>query len=774
MKKTKSTDNANTTGLIAWLDNTRVVLPLKGVETRFSITGPLAQVEMDQIYFQDNKKPLDVTYTFPLPDGASVYRCELHTNDRVIKAKVKAVDEAREIAAEGKKKGHRTMLVEEVRGNLFELNLGLLMPGDTAIIRMAWFQQMEQEDGLHSLRLPFTPGVRYIPGSPLLRQNKGKGSADDTDRSPDASRLTPPRIDSLHPDAAYIHVAGTMENMDADAIALTSPTHVLSVSQKESSIILELAGKGEVPDRDLIIRYRPPQAQGPIATAWSTREGDNTYALVQFTAPALPENIPFVPSDVYFLLDRSGSMSGENWSACSKAFRGFLNALDARDRVWVTFFESEFMDLAEKPLPPAAILAEPVVKNLENWPTGGGTELWPALQHVLAKTGEFSRKRRKIIVLITDGQVGDEAKITKDMQNYPDVILHTFGIDRAVNDSFLKELARQQGGLCTLRTPQEDVEGAITGLAKQLGTPALSELSFEGPWEAPRPIRTSLAGNESITFVLRHSGPNIGGLFIKGLTASREPISIEAMLQDNSSHQAIPLLWKKQRIDTLLADDETESEAVALACEAGLLCRGTAFVAVDEAERFIGTSLVEHLYQPSVLQDTGRVARSMSAPMFSARPSPARFLKKMLSRREIDAEDLCMDAVPPIMLDVDHSMVCREFVDDTPPAPPAGGSLISSRGPSWITELPVLMGGDPVLARAFAEWLDQWMESDPAKADARREAIQQLLTQLALFGPTDSFTPLEHFLNEADFAQSPFHSGALAALAEWKQTLPVA
>ena len=208
---------------------------------------------MDQVYFQDNKKPLDVTYTFPLPDGASIYRCELHTNDRMVKAVVKPVDEARMMAEEGKKKGHRTVLVEEVRGNLFELQLGLLMPGDTVIVRIAWFQQLEVEDTLHSLRLPFTPGVRYIPGQPLLRQNKGKGMANDTDQSPDASRLTPPRIDSLHPDAAYVHIQGTINSLDLDVISLASPTHLLCVAQSGEDISLTLAGKGDVPDRDLII-----------------------------------------------------------------------------------------------------------------------------------------------------------------------------------------------------------------------------------------------------------------------------------------------------------------------------------------------------------------------------------------------------------------------------------------------------------------------------------------------------------------------------------------
>ena len=37
-------------GLLAWLQGTRVRLPLKGVECRFEVNGPVASVELDQIY----------------------------------------------------------------------------------------------------------------------------------------------------------------------------------------------------------------------------------------------------------------------------------------------------------------------------------------------------------------------------------------------------------------------------------------------------------------------------------------------------------------------------------------------------------------------------------------------------------------------------------------------------------------------------------------------------------------------------------------------------
>src|SRR4029077_2490532 len=75
-------------GLIAWLEQTKISLPLKGVECAFNVCGDVVSVEIDQIFHQNSQQPLDCLYTFPLPAGAAVYRCEMHLDGRVIRGPV--------------------------------------------------------------------------------------------------------------------------------------------------------------------------------------------------------------------------------------------------------------------------------------------------------------------------------------------------------------------------------------------------------------------------------------------------------------------------------------------------------------------------------------------------------------------------------------------------------------------------------------------------------------------------------------------------------------
>ena len=87
-------------GLVAWLEQTKITLPLKGVECRFNICGDVASVEIDQIFQQNSSRPLDCLYTFPLPASAAVFRCEMHVNGRVISARVEEHERAKELAQE--------------------------------------------------------------------------------------------------------------------------------------------------------------------------------------------------------------------------------------------------------------------------------------------------------------------------------------------------------------------------------------------------------------------------------------------------------------------------------------------------------------------------------------------------------------------------------------------------------------------------------------------------------------------------------------------------
>jgi hypothetical protein len=311
-------------------------------------------------------------------------------------------------------------------------------------------------------------------------------------------------------------------------------------------------------------------------------------------------------------------MQGLKWQKAAEAFRAFLSALGPQHRVWATFFDTRFRDLAEKPLPAQTLLSDATVRNLEALGTGGGTELLPGLEHVLTKIAEHSADRPASLLLITDGQVGNESTVLQRLARQSQLRVNVFGIDVAINDGFLKKLAAQHNGASCLLTPQDDIVGAVARLGSRLRRPVLTSIRVPDGWELPGKALPDLFEAEVLSLPLKATAGSDHG----------KTITISGNLPDGTTANynfdllatgapAISLLWARRRIDSLLAQNQTDA-AIALAKQVNLVCEGAAFVAWDDTEKVPISSPDAEVYQPAMLTKhlAGRMA--FAAGAFSA------------------------------------------------------------------------------------------------------------------------------------------------------------
>ncbi len=580
-------------GLFVIIESRRVVLPLKGVECDFSVRGGVAEVCMTQIFRQENRKPLDCEYLFPLPADGSAYSCEAEINGRIIRAEIKERQEARKFVAEKKAEGRRTALVESERDNLFTISLGNVQPDDLVIVRLKYIQPLRTLGALRSIEIPFCPGVRYIPGNPLLRSNRGKGTQDDTNEVPDASRITPVRIDELHPDAAFVDVRGTLDGEFTDEKSVISPSHSVDVKASEGEVSIRLSSRDEVPDRDFVVRWEERNADKIAPRAWIREKGNETYALLEVRAPQ-DETVQRTALDFYFLVDRSGSMQGQKWEKAVEALQSCVAVLGRDDRAMITFFENRHHDFAEQPLSPSALLVDPQFQGLKRLGATGGTVMAGALQHVLELANAHSQGRERNLILITDAQIGNDAAILRLMKSAPDMPVHCFGIDIALNDALLLALSRQQGGSFHSLNPNDNIQAAVTALGKTLRRPVLLDPQLSEGWEnSDARIPNLYAGQ--ILYVSARAGAN-QPLRLTAKTPAGQIVQYD--FQARALAQESPYLhWCKTRIQRWLSEDKA-AEAIKLSVASNLLCRLTAFVAWDSSEK---VAIATHeLVQPSM------------------------------------------------------------------------------------------------------------------------------------------------------------------------------
>src|SRR5262249_28627167 len=86
----------------------------------------------------------------------------------------------------------------------------------------------------------------------------------------------------------------------------------------------------------------------------------------------------------------------------------------------------------------------------------------------------------RILVLITDGQVGNEDRILRKLGALVrGVRIFTLGIDRAVNAAFLRRLADLGGGSSEVVESEQRLDEVMDQVHRHIGTPVLTGLALQ-------------------------------------------------------------------------------------------------------------------------------------------------------------------------------------------------------------------------------------------------------------------------------------------------------
>ncbi len=381
-------------------------------------------------------------------------------------------------------------MVEEDRPDVFTTRIGNLAPGEQATVELTLAGPVPCELGEATFRVPLVVAPRYIPGSPLEGMSAGQGTALDTDAVPDASRITPPVLVPGGSNPVQLSVTVRLDPAGMPVGDLRCSLHAVSVTGELPGPVTVAVHPGERLDRDFILRYRMTGDETAgvtaLAVADSADDGEGGTYVVTVVPPARPPTVE--ARDVVLLLDRSGSMDGWKMVAARRAAARIVDSLTSEDRFAVLAFDHE----VERPGGSAGgglVAASDrnryqAVEWLGRLEARGGTELAAALwgaHSLLARAAERDEDRVRSLILVTDGQVGDEDQLVR-LATDAGVRMFAVGIDQAVNAGLLRRLAAVTGGRCDLVESEDRLDGVLVDLQRRIGPPVLKSVSvrFEG------------------------------------------------------------------------------------------------------------------------------------------------------------------------------------------------------------------------------------------------------------------------------------------------------
>jgi Ca-activated chloride channel homolog len=589
--------NRLTQGSLLSLDSKgqpQAACPLKHTDVKAEISGFLARVTVTQEFTNPFKDKIEAVYTFPLPQNSAVDDMTMLVGSRVVKGKIKRREEARAIYEAARAAGHVAGLLDQERPNIFTQSVANIMPGEQVKITISYVETLNYEDGTYEFSFPMVVGPRYIPGQPIGKQ--GGGWAPDTNRVPDASRITPP---VTPPGTRAGHDISVEVALDAGVPldSLACPTHEVTIDRPSAhAAIVRLKDKDVLPNKDFILKYDVAgrKITDAILAHRAARGGFFTLILQPPERVAVED---VSPKELVFVIDTSGSMSGFPIEKAKETMRLALDNLYPQDTFNLITFSGDTSILFPEPVPATPDNLRKAQEFLAGRHGSGGTEMMKAIRAALDPSD--SQKHLRIVCFMTDGYVGNDMEIIAEVQKHQNARVFAFGIGSSVNRFLLDKMAQYGRGEVEYVGLKDDGSAAARRFHERVRNPLLTDIGIDWGGLAvtdiyPRRI-PDLFGAKPVIIHGRYTAPGRGVVRLRGRMAGREfwrELRVDLPASE-PQHDVLASLWARTRIDDLMGQDyngiqsgntrtDLRDAITQLGLDYRLMTQFTSFVAVEE------------------------------------------------------------------------------------------------------------------------------------------------------------------------------------------------
>lgn len=581
---------------------TEVGFPLEKTTLRGSITGAVAGLELEQVFSNPYREPIEAVYLFPLGARAAVHDYEMVIGERTVRGTIDTKAKARATYETAKMNGQTAGLVEQERPNVFQQRLANIPPGQRVVVRLRYAELIEPHENQFEFVFPMVVAPRY-------QSSSGPALSD-----PSRTTNSGPTVDL---DLLVDTVVPTTQ--------LSSPSHQLSrqtIDTFQSRVTLS----NITPSRDFVLRFTGA-AERTGAGLVTHRQGDDGYFLLMLQPKSEFRPAEIRRRDVVLIIDTSCSMSGEPLRAAALVGQSILGTLRPTDSFSMIAFATGTQRFAPTALPASASNLEAATQWLLQLSASGGTELAAGISDALEPQPD---DRIRAVYLMTDGLLSNEDEVVSVIRRTSTFNrIYPVGIGSAPNRSLLGSLGEVGRGFTRYVQRLEEAEPVARELVERSTQPYLTDVRID--WhgldvqQLEPPVLPDLHVGQPIVLTGRYRKPGRETVTITGRVGDAVvKLPMDVTLAEVAERPAISKLWARRRIARLELDDETGAQEGAitdLGLGHHLLTKYTSFVAVDE-RRSVSAGKTRTVVQPLLVPD-GMQPRSVEpqAPPFARSPS---------------------------------------------------------------------------------------------------------------------------------------------------------
>ena len=515
-------------------------------DVRVQLVDRVLRYEITETYVNRGNRVGEADFMFPLPKGAAFQDLKLSINGEMVSGETMSSDRARQIYEEIVRRQRDPALLEWMGYGLLRARIFPIAPGEEKKV-VVRFQTVAEREG-DALRIDYFRGQRT---------NQWAAGANQDAQARTSFVLTYPNDPMYGTAYSPTHSIFEQRYGSVDDGALRGDQTFAS-SYRGATRRFEIRdARGEV---TLLIPVRR-STNAAITMLANAPGNDDGFALITLSPPSIRPRP--VPRDLTFVIDVSGSMSGEKIDQARAAGKQVLGTLSPMDRFRLIDFSSDVRTFRDDFSAATRENIRAAERYLDQLDAQGSTNISGALDEALST--RVQPGRLPIILFLTDGQptVGERdpsaiaASVAKRLGSRR---VFTFGVGADLNVSLIEQLALEGRGTASFVRPDESVERAVGIVASRLTSPLVTDVRVHA--DGVRLLKMHPSGpvdifaGEDLVILARYDGSGNAVVRFDGQTTSG-PVSWTSRVNFPDRTRENPFvarLWATQRIGYLSAE----------------------------------------------------------------------------------------------------------------------------------------------------------------------------------------------------------------------------
>lgn len=415
-------------------------LALKKVKITGNVIGKFGTFEIEQMYKNNTKEVLEVGYTFPIVETATVVGFEIKAGDKILKGKCKEKGEAKREYQQNIVKGNSAYMMEQETANIFKISVGKIDKDEEVTVKIQYIDKFEIIDNQIEILIPTLVTPRY--------------------KSNVTNKLIYGKTNYTVDFTINIDKTLNVENINC-------PSHKINIIDEKN---IKVENYDLSKDFKLDIKLKNELSSKAITS--KTRNGKDMLYLSFM--PEIDDVYEDSEKEYLFLIDISGSMMGVKLEETKRAVIECLKQLDEGDKFNIIAFDHEFEVMSAHAIEYNEKNMQEAERYINSLHAAGGTEILNPIKFALYENTE------KVILLFTDGQVGNEKQIIDFVKEHgKNSRIFPFGIDSNVNSYLIKQMAKAGNGKAELIQPNEKIDDKIIRTFARIQTPMVEDIQVD-------------------------------------------------------------------------------------------------------------------------------------------------------------------------------------------------------------------------------------------------------------------------------------------------------